>query len=284
MPSATIEKNNNILQDTPSYLENKSALDLFNLKGKVVSITGASSGIGFEVAIAVAQAGAHVAMWYNSHPIEKETMKLISSKYGVICKSYKCQVTDYNQVDNTIRDILNDFGKIDVMIANAGVSWDKGGILDIPSNKDAALEWKKIMDVDLNSMFYVARSVGKVFRKQKQRGSFIMTASMSGHIVNVPQNQAAYNAAKAGVLQLSKSLAVEWSKFARVNTISPGYTQSALTDALPTEWRDTWNKLTPMGRLAYPKELVGAYIYLASDASTFTTGADIVIDGGYTCV
>jgi sorbose reductase len=107
---------------------------------------------------------------------------------------------------------------------------------------------------------------------------------MSGHIVNVPNYQTCYNVAKAGCLHLGKSLAVEWAGFARVNTVSPGYVDSGLSDFLPYETRAKWWSLIPLGREALPQELVGAYLYLASDASTYTTGSDIRIDGGYCSV
>ncbi|KAF5210168.1 hypothetical protein E0198_003034 [Clavispora lusitaniae] len=111
-----------------------------------------------------------------------------------------------------------------------------------------------------------------------------MTASMSGHIVNVPNYQTCYNASKAAVLHMSKSLAVEFAGFARVNTVSPGYTDTPLSDFVPTSQRAKWWGLTPMGREALPTELAGAYLYLASDLSTFTTGTDIRVDGGYCSV
>ena len=104
---------------------------------------------------------------------------------------------------------------------------------------------------------------------------------MSGHIVNVPQMQAPYNAAKAGVLHLGKSLAIEWAPFARVNTISPGYIATEISDFVPAEVKAKWWQLIPLGREALAQELVGAYLYFASDASTYTTGSDLLVDGGY---
>ena len=111
-----------------------------------------------------------------------------------------------------------------------------------------------------------------------------MTASMSGHIVNVPNYQTGYNASKAAVVHMGKSLAVEFAGFARVNTVSPGYTDTGLSDFVPTEQRAKWWGLTPLGREAQPEELVGAYLYLASDLASFTTGTDIQVDGGYCAV
>lgn len=258
-------------------------LDFFSLKGKVASVTGASGGIGYEVAIGLAQAGANVAMWYNSNPKIEDEVGELSKKYGVKIKAYKCSVTDSAEVEATIDRIVQDFGKIDIQVANAGVGWSNGPILEYSEKagrEEVDKQWHKVLDVDFSSIYYVARATGKYFKKQGH-GSLVLTASISGHIVNIPQMQAAYNSAKAGVIHLGKSLAMEWAGFARVNTVSPGYIETPLTDRLSHEIRDNWIKYVPMGRLANPRELVGAYLYLASDASTYVTGTDIRVDGGY---
>lgn len=262
-----------------------NSLDFFKLKGKVASVTGASGGIGYDVAIGLAEAGADVAMWYNSNPKIEEEVEGLSKKYGVKFKAYKCSVTDSVAVEKTIDQIVKDFGKIDIQVANAGVGWSNGPILEYTEKvgiEEADKQWNKVVDVDFNSIFYVARATGKYFKKQGH-GSLILTASMSGHIINIPQMQAAYNAAKAAVIHLGKSLSIEWAAFARVNSVSPGYIETPLTDRLSQETRDTWLKYVPIGRLADPRELIGAYLFLASDASTYVTGTDIRVDGGY-CV
>lgn len=253
-----------------------NVLKLFSLKGKVASITGSSSGIGFYVAEAFAQAGADVAIWYNSK-VSIEKAESLSKKYGVRSKAYKCNISDAEQVEKVINDVEKDFGTIDIFVANAGVPWKSGPILDTNGYED----WKKIIDLNLNGVYYCCKNVGKIFKKNK-KGNLIVTSSISGQIVNVPQMQAPYNASKAAVTHLVKSLAVEWGGFARVNSVSPGYTDTEITN-VEEEIIDKWNSLTPMGRNADPRELVGAYLYLASDALTYTTGADIVVDGGYTC-
>lgn len=250
-------------------------MDLFSLKGKVASVTGSSGGIGFAVAEAYAQAGADVAIWYNSHPIEDKA-EVLSKKYGVNVKAYKCNVSDPQDVENVIFQIEKDFGTIDIFVANAGVAWSEGACIDA----EGVEGWKHIIDCDLNGIYYCAKPVGKIFRK-KGTGSFIITASMSGHIVNVPQNQAPYNAAKAACIHLGKSLAVEWAPFARVNTISPGYIATDISDFADEEVKNKWWSLIPLGREGEAKELVGAYLYLASDASSYTTATDIIVDGGY---
>lgn len=265
----------NLPRPIPSYIDD-NILSLFSLKGKTASITGSSGGIGWCVAEGFAQAGADVIIWYNSHPADEKATYL-SEKYGIKSKAYKCDISDADDVKRTIAEQLKEFGKIDIFVANAGIPWTSGPLIDEPDlNK-----WKKVIDTDLNSVFYCAHAIGPVFRKQGH-GSLVITASMSGSIVNIPQMQAAYNAAKAAVKHLSKSLAVEWAPFARVNSVSPGYIATNLTTFADAELTKKWLQLTPIGREGKPRELVGAYLYLASDAASFTTGCDLAVDGGYT--
>jgi sorbose reductase len=142
-------------------------------------------------------------------------------------------------------------------------------------------EWDRVIRTDLTGTAYCAKAVGAHFKKQG-KGSFVITASMSGHIANYPQEQTSYNVAKAGCIHMAKSLANEWRDFARVNSISPGYIDTGLSDFIDQKTQDLWRSFIPLGRNGDAKELKGAYVYLLSDASTYTTGADIVIDGGYT--
>lgn len=151
------------------------------------------------------------------------------------------------------------------------------GVVD--GSKEA---WDRLIQVDLNGSAYCAKAVGAHFR-ERGTGSFVVTSSMSGHIANFPQEQTSYNVAKAGCIHLAKSLANEWRDFARVNSISPGYIDTGLSDFIDEKTQNLWKSMTPMGRNGDAKELKGAYVYLASDASSYTTGADIRIDGGY-CV
>ncbi|CAI4233650.1 ASG_G0052880.mRNA.1.CDS.1 [Saccharomyces cerevisiae] len=259
-------------------------MDLFSMKGKIASVTGASGGIGYEIAIGFAQAGADVAMWYNTNPSIEKEVEGLSMKYGVKVKAYQCALTDGAKVAQTIKKIENDFGKIDIMIANAGIAWASGPLVDF-AEKDSEkcdAEWMKIMDVDVNSVYYVSKSIGSIFKKQGY-GSLVITASMSGHIANIPQLQVAYNTAKAALIHMGRSLAIEWAGFARVNTVSPGYVETPIAATRPAELKKKWMTLVPMGRLSRPKEIVGAYLYLASDAASYTTGTDIIVDGGYCC-
>ncbi|KAM5343425.1 hypothetical protein ACJ41O_011962 [Fusarium nematophilum] len=252
--------------------------DLFSLKGKVVVVTGASGarGMGIEAARGCAEMGANVAITYSSRKegAEKNVEELVS-QYGVKAKAYHLNSANYNDVERFVKEVIAEFGKIDAFIANAGATAN-AGVID-----GSASDWDHVIQVDLNGTAYCAKAVGAHF-KERGRGSFVITASMSGHIANYPQEQTSYNVAKAGCIHMAKSLANEWRDFARVNSISPGYIDTGLSDFIDQETQDLWRSMIPMGRNGDAKELKGAYVYLVSDASTYTTGADIVIDGGYT--
>ncbi|KAJ9298862.1 hypothetical protein DTO271G3_3104 [Paecilomyces variotii] len=257
----------------------ESVHDLFSLKGKVVVVTGASGprGMGIEAARGCAELGADLAITYASRPEGGEkNAKELSETYGVKVKAYKLDISNAKDCQKLVDDVIKDFGKIDAFIANAGRTAN-AGVLD-----SSVEDWEEVIQTDLNGTAYCAKAVGPHF-KQRGTGSFVITASMSGHIANFPQEQTSYNVAKAGCIHMARSLANEWRDFARVNSISPGYIDTGLSDFVPKETQDLWNSMIPMGRNGHAKELKGAYVYLVSDASTYTTGADIVIDGGY-CV
>jgi sorbose reductase len=233
--------------------------------------------MGIEAARGCAEMGADVIVTYSSRPEGGEkNAKELSEKYGIKSKAYKCNIGNYDDVKAFVDSVIKEFGKIDVFIANAGATADSG-ILD--GSVDA---WNHVIQVDLNGTFHCAKAVGHHF-KERGTGSLIITASMSGHIANFPQEQTSYNVAKAGCIHMTKSLANEWRDFARVNCISPGYIDTGLSDFVDKKVQDLWKSMIPMGRDGLAKELKGAYVYLASDASTYTTGCDVVIDGGY-CV
>lgn len=255
-----------------------SLTDLLSLKGRVVAITGASGdrGMGIEAARGCAEMGANLAITYASRPEggEKNAREL-QEQYGVKVKAYKCDVSSWESVDGFVKAVIKDFGQIDSFIANAGRT-ASSGILD-----GSVKDFEEVIQTDLTGTFHCAKAVGAHF-KQRGTGSFIITSSMSGHIVNFPQEQSSYNIAKAGCIHMARSLANEWRDFARVNSISPGYIDTGLSDFVDQKVQDLWLSMIPMGRHGQAKELKGAYVYLASDASTYMTGNDLKIDGGYT--
>lgn len=254
-------------------------LEKMRLDGKKIFVTGGARGIGMNIALAVAQAGADVAIVDMDLDEARKTAEHIARETGRKTLSVKTDVTNPQDVDHMISEILKHFGRIDVAFCNAGIC------INTPAEEMTLEQWKKVIDVNLTGVFLTCQAAGKVMIAQGG-GSIINTASMSAHIVNIPQPQCAYNASKAGVVQLTKSLAIEWaSKKVRVNSISPGYIGTDLTLNSPTlkPLIAEWERLSPLKRLGRPEELQAIAVYLAGDASDFTTGSDFVIDGAFTC-
>lgn len=251
----------------------------FNFSNKNIIVTGGAMGIGKTVAEELARSNAGIAIWDLNIKIAKQTAKDISDKYDVKCIAYHCDVTDVETVKKVMQETLNDFISIDGLFNNAGIGIHKAAIDLTPE------DWRKIIDVNLNGVFWVAQTVGKYFIDNNIKGSIVNTASMSAHIVNVPQKQVSYNSSKAAVLHLTKSLAVEWVGYGiRVNSISPGYIYTEMTSGLDEELLDTWIDAIPFDRMGKPEELTGAVLYLLSDASSYMSGSDLIIDGCFTCI
>ncbi|KAK5116033.1 hypothetical protein LTR62_000489 [Meristemomyces frigidus] len=255
-----------------------NVLDHFSLKGKVAAVTGGARGIGLEVCRGLAEAGAEaIALIYTSSANADETASQIAKDTGVTVKAYRSDVTNKETITATINQIAKDYGRLDICVANAGIASHYDS-LDYTAD-----QWHEIMRVNLDGAMFTAQAAGNIFKRQGPgAGSMIFTASVSGILVNVPQRQAAYNASKAAVIHLAKSLAVEWVEFGRVNCVSPGFIETDMIGSLPKEWSEKWPELIPGTRFCDPAELKGAYVYLASDASSYMTGANLVIDGGYT--
>jgi sorbose reductase len=253
-----------------------SILDYFMLQGKKAVVTGGARGIGKASAIALAEVGADVAILDVLDA--DDTVRQIK-ELGREAFSIKADLTKEKEVDDAFAQIKKKFGRIDVVFNNAGIAYC------VKCEDMTFEEWRRVLAIDLDAVFLVARAAGRYMIADGNGGSIINTASMSGMIVNYPQEQVAYNAAKAGVIQLTRSLACEWAKYnIRVNSISPGYICTDMTPPTSNKaWMDTWFSMCPTKRLGTPGEIAGAVVYLASSASTFTTGCNLVIDGGYTC-
>jgi len=250
-------------------------LDKFRLDGKKVIVTGGSQGIGKAVALGLAEAGADVAIVARGLAKAEEAAQQIV-KLGVKAIAVKADVTVPEQVDGMIKTILQAFGTVDVAFNNAGTAV-------VEKAEEMSYEnLTRIFNVNLTGLFLTAQAAARVMIRNK-RGSIINMASMSAHVVNVPQATANYNASKAGVVQLTKCLAVEWAPHnVRVNSISPGYTRTELAESFSEALIKQWVEKIPMKRMARPEELAGVVLFLASEASSYCTGTDIVIDGGYT--
>lgn len=204
-------------------------LSHFSLEGKTALVTGGCRGIGLEVAKGLSEAGAKVAITYASTPpgeADAVASSISSANSGRLVKAYKCNVRNRAEIESTIEVVTKEIGEgqLDVVVANAGIA-DHIPALDYPEDK-----FREIFDVNVNGAFHTAQAAARVFERQWKaagdgptRASIIFTASVSATLVNVPQKQAAYNASKAALVHLSKSLAVEWVDFARVNCVSPGF-------------------------------------------------------------
>ncbi|MGR3807272.1 NAD(P)-dependent dehydrogenase, short-chain alcohol dehydrogenase family [Pasteurella testudinis DSM 23072] len=255
-------------------------LEQMKLDGKTAFITGGARGIGKSVAFGFAQAGANVVIADWDIEEAQKTAEEIAKTEGVKTLAVQTDVTDQASVNRMIEAVKQHFSSLDIAFCNAGIC------LNIPAEEMSAEQWSKVINVNLTGVFLTAQAAGKLMIEQGKGGSIITTASMSAHIVNVPQPQCAYNASKAGVIQLSKSLAIEWAKHnIRVNSLSPGYigTELTLNSKELQPLIKTWNDMAPLHRLGRPEELQSICVYLAGDSSSFTTGADFVVDGAFTC-
>ena len=255
-----------------------NAIELFNLTGRKALVTGAGRGIGRVLAISLAQFGCDVAIleknMNDAHNVAEEIKKL-----GKKAVAIEVDVTKKTNVEKAFSTVAKQLGRLDIVINNAGVCIHEAAE-DTPEE-----HYDFIVDTDLKGVFLCCQAAAALMKPQK-KGSIINIASMSGSIANYPQKQAHYHAAKAGVILLTKCLAVEWVDYGiRVNSISPGYTRTEMTVKLSApEMIAQRESMIPMRRMADPQELAGAAVYLASDASSYTTGSDIIVDGGYTAL
>lgn len=243
---------------------------LLDLSGRVAVVTGGARGIGRACADGLQEMGARIVLL----DVLPDRLEQSAHEMGEGTVGLTCDVTDRAAVAGAFEWVASEVGGPDILVNSAGLCiWGKGE--EMPEE-----DWDKVMDLNLKGTFLCCQAAAQ-HMIPRGRGSIINVASMSGSIVNRPQNQVAYNASKAGVIQLTRSFAAEWAQHnVRVNCISPGYTLSELTRQF-SQYFEWWTPYIPMGRLAEPEELVGAVVYLASDAASYTTGHDLVMDGGY---
>jgi NAD(P)-dependent dehydrogenase (short-subunit alcohol dehydrogenase family) len=253
-----------------------SVLDLFDLHGRTALVTGASSGIGKKVAEAYLQAGAQVAIAARHFEVLEKVAGELASTGGRVMP-IACDVTQPDQVSRMVDQVTAELGGIDIAVCNAGIINLKA-MLDMSPE-----EFQAMQDTNVTGVFLTAQAAARAMVSQGGGGAIINTASMSGHIINVPQQAGHYCTSKAAVIQLTKALAVELAPHnIRVNSVSPGYILTELVEPM-AEYHRLWEPKIPLGRIGRPDELTGLYLYLASEASSYMTGSDVVIDGGYTC-
>jgi sorbose reductase len=253
-----------------------SVLDLFDLSGKTALVTGASSGIGKKVAEAYLQAGAQVAIAARHYEALQGVAEELSPVGGAVLP-IGCDVTQPDQVTAMVDRVSAELGAVDIAVCNAGFV-NVTALLDMSPE-----QFQAVQDTNVTGVFLTAQAAARAMVKQGNGGTIITTASMSGHIINIPQQVGHYCTSKAAVIHLTKAMAVEFAPHnIRVNSVSPGYIRTELVEPL-VEYHPQWEPKIPLGRMGRPEELTGLYLYLASEASSYMTGSDIVIDGGYTC-
>lgn len=250
-------------------------LDAFSLAGKVSVVTGGNRGIGRALATALAEAGSDVALLVRDADAAADAVGELSA-LGVRAAAVAADVTDPEQVDAAVPAVLDRLGRVDVLVNNAGACVHR------PALEVTAQEWRTVMDVNVNGVWNCAQAFGRHLVEQGG-GAIVNVGSISAQIVNRPQWQPGYNASKAAVHQLTKSLAAEWAPFGvRVNALAPGYIKTEMAPVDEPRFRRHWIEDAPMQRYALPAELGPSVVYLSSAASAFMTGSILVIDGGYT--
>ena len=272
---------------------NQNVLDRFRLDGKVAVVTGAAGNIGSHSAEAFAQVGANVAI--VDLPVcldrSKEVAKRLADQYGVKAMAYGCELTDEKQVAAMFDQIEADFGSVDVVHDNAGVGGSPTPDIeewDGEHNMAHIDHWRQVTNINLVSIYIVAVAAARVMKREGHGGSIVITGSLAGQNVNQgplwqTQDDSSYGTAKAGVLYFTKHFASQVIRYGiRVNSLSPGYCYSpGLHSGFPKEVLDVYDHSQPIDRMMQVEELQAAILFLASDASTYCVGTDLLVDGGH---
>jgi NAD(P)-dependent dehydrogenase (short-subunit alcohol dehydrogenase family) len=250
----------------------------FSLEGKTALVTGGNQGLGKAFAIGLAEAGARVAISGRRDEANRAAAAE-AAEAGYELVPITADITDDAQVASMTEETLAVFdGVIDILVNNAGTCYHA------PAFEVTDAQWASVFDLNVRALWKTSLAVGESMRERRS-GSIVNIGSMSGIIVNRPQWQPAYNASKAAVHHLTKSLAVEWAPYGiRVNAVAPGYVKTDMAPVDRPEFQRYWVEDTPQQRFALPEEIAPSVVFLASDAAAFITGSVLVADGGYTAV
>lgn len=249
----------------------------FHLSGKTAIVTGAANGLGKAMALALAAQGAQVVIADIDQPSGRQTAAEIAA-LGGSARFVKADIRSDAEIQALVDASLELSSQIDILVNNAGIG------RPAPSVDVTRQDWQDVIDLNLTAMFFVSQAVGRVMIRQ-HAGSIVNIASISAATVYWSVPQTSYYTAKAGVVMMTKSLAAEWAPYnIRVNAIAPGVMETARTCDMRKDSAkaEQWLRFTPLGRFGEPQELGGAVVYLASDASSYTTGHVLVVDGGCT--
>lgn len=251
-----------------------NVMSQFDLSGKVAIVTGGNGGLGEAFAHALAEAGAQVAIAARGHARSLEVVKALQDA-GHRAMAVEVDITQPEAADTLLDEVEATLGPVDIFLNNAGAC-QHAPALDVTPER-----WQDIFNINVHGLWYCAQAAGR--RMQSRGGVIINIGSISAMIVNRPQMQPAYNASKAAVHQLTKSLAAEWGPYGiRVNALAPGYVKTSMAPVDDPRFKPRWIDDAPMQRAATPEELGPTIVYMASNASSFMTGSIVVVDGGYT--